>query len=427
MTSTAVSRIPARTLLKVILSCASLWLSASISSVAAAADQGTAPTVSRALAKPLKAAQDAMQAKHWDAVIASLKEAQTTPGEKSAYDNFVINQMLGFVYVQKQDYASAAPALEAAAQSQYATPAQQKQWLQAVMGSYFAQKNYAKTVEIGEQLVKRGATDADTYTTIADSQGKLGDWKGAAGTIQQVVEHQPKPDKKLLEYQWNCYVKVNDSADAGKVIEQLVAYYPEPDYWLNALAPLSRMDIKDAHLQLNVYRLMNDVGVLKRPTDYAEMAELALDQGYPAESQAVLEKAFAQKVFTEQRDKDRYQHLLDGVKQRATADLAQLGSSEKDAAAAPTGDAYLRVGAAYLSYGQNDKALAAITKGIDKGSLKSPDEARLLLGIAKLRAKSATDAERDFDKVSMSSNTAYARLGRLWALHAGAGVHSHSV
>jgi hypothetical protein len=421
------SRIAQANLLKVMVALASLWLAAPPAGVAAAADQPAGPTVSKALAKPLKAAQDALQARHWDAVLASLKEAQTTPGEKTAYDNFVINQMLGFVYVQKQDFVGAAPALEAAAQSQYATPEQQKAWLQALMGIYFGQKNYAKTVEFGQQLVKRGVTDSDTYSTIADSQSKLGDWKGAADTIQQAVARQSKPDKKLLEFQWNCYVKVNDSADAGKVIEQLVTYYPEPDYWLNALAPLSRMDIKDAHLQLNVYRLMNDVGVLKRPTDYAEMAELALDQGYPAESQAILEKAFAQKIFTEQRDKDRYQHLLDGVRQRATVDLAQLGASEKDAAAAATGDAYLRVGAAYLSYGQNDKALAAITKGIDKGSLKSPDEARLLLGIAKLRSKSAADAQRDFDKVSMSSNSAYARLGRLWALHAGAGSHSHSV
>ena len=401
-----------------------LWLSVSVCGLAAAADQPSGPTVSRALAKPLKAAQEAMQAKNWDAVLTNLKEAQTAPGEKSPYDNFVINQMLGFVYVQKQDYASAAPALEAAAQSQYATPEQQRGWLRAVMNSYFAQKNYAKTVEVGEQALKHGVTDTDTYTTIADSQSKLGDWKNAAATIQQVVEHENKPDKKLLEFQWNCYVKVNDSADAGKVIEKLVTYYPEPDYWLNALAPLSRMDIKDAHLQLNVYRLMNDVGVLKRPTDYAEMAELALDQGYPGETQAILEKAFAQGIFTEQRDKDRYQHLLDGVKQRAAADLAQLGSGEKDATAAPTGDAYLRLGAAYLSFGQNDKALAAITKGIDKGNVKSADEAHLLLGIAKLRAKNATEAERDFDKVSMSSNTAYARLGRLWALHAGSRTHS---
>jgi hypothetical protein len=401
-----------------------LSLGATVSGIAAA-DQPAGPTVSRPLAKPLKAAQDAMREKNWDAVLSNLKEAQNTAGEKSAYDNFVINQMLGFVYVQKQDYASAAPPLEAAAQSQYATPEQQKGWLRAIMASYFAQKNYARTIEVGQQAVKHGVTDTETYTTIADSQSKLGNWKDAAATIEQVVDHQSKPDKKLLEFQWNCYVKVNDSADAGKVIEKLVSYYPEPDYWLNALAPLSRMDIKDAHLQLNVYRLMNDVGVLKRPMDYAEMAELALDQGYPGEAQAILEKAFAQRIFTEQRDKDRYQHLLDGVKQRASADVAQLGTSEKDAAAAPSGDAYLRIGASYLSYGQNDKALAAITKGVDKGNLKSPDEARLLLGIAKLRARNATEAERDFDKVSLSSNTAYARLGRLWALHAGA--HSHSV
>jgi hypothetical protein len=411
--------------LRVIPLCALLWLGASVSAIAAAAaDQPSAPTVSRALAKPLKAAQDALQAKNWDAVLSNLKEAQTAAGEKSAYDNFVINQMLGFVYVQKQDFANAAPALEAASQSQYATPEQQKAWLRAVMGIYFAQKNYAKTVEIGDQAVKHGVTDSETFTTIADSQSKLGGWKDAAATIQQVVDHQSKPDKKLLEFQWNCYVKVNDSADAAKVIEKLVSYYPEPDYWLNALAPLSRMDIKDAHLQLNVYRLMNDVGVLKRPMDYAEMAELALDQGYPGESQAILEKAFAQRIFTEQRDKDRYQHLLDGVRQRATTDLAQLGASEKDAAAAPSGDAYLRIGASYLSYGQNDRAVAAITKGIDKGNLKSADEARLLLGIAKLRSKNATEAERDFDKVSMSSNTAYARLGRLWALHAGSRTHT---
>jgi hypothetical protein len=410
--------------LNVVVLFASVCLAVAAPGLAAGADQASGPTVSKALAKPLKAAQDALQAKHWDVVLASLKEAQSTPGEKSAYDNFVINQMLGFVYVQKQDFVSAAPALEAAAQSQYATPEQQKNWLRAVMGSYFTQKNYAKTVDIGEQAVKHGATDSDTYMTIADAQSKLGDWKGAAATIQQVVEHQSKPEEKLLEFQWNCYVKVNDSADAAKVIEQLVSYYPEPNYWLNALAPLSRMDIKDGHLQLNVYRLMNDVGVLKRPTDYAEMAELALDQGYPGETQAVLEKAFAQKVFTEQRDKDRYQHLLDGAKQRATADLAQLGASENAAAAGPSGDAYLRVGAAYLSYGQNDKALAAINKGIAKGNLKSADEARLLLGITKLRMKSATDAERDFEKVSLSSNSGYARLGRLWALHAGSHTHS---
>jgi len=197
-----------------------------------------------------------------------------------------------------------------------------------------------------------------------------------------------------------------------------VTYYPKPEYWANALAPLVRMDIKDAHLQLNVYRLMNDVGVLKLPSDYAEMAEIALDAGYPGETQAILQQAFSKNVFVEQRDKDRYQHLLDGAKQRAASDQAQLAEAEHTAESAPTGAALVQVGAAYISYGQNDKAITAITKGIAKGGLKSPDEANLLLGLAQLRQRNNAAAQQAFDKVASSSNNGYARLGKLWSLRA---------
>ncbi len=62
------------------------------------------PTVSKALAKPLKAAQEAMAAKNYDLAMTNIKAAQAEPGEKSAYDNYVINQMLLFIYVQKQDF-----------------------------------------------------------------------------------------------------------------------------------------------------------------------------------------------------------------------------------------------------------------------------------------------------------------------------------
>jgi hypothetical protein len=59
-------------------------------------------------------------------------------------------------------------------------------------------------------------------------------------------------------------------------------------------------------------------------------------------------------------------------------------------------------------------------KGIAKGNLKYPEEANLLLGIAQLRSHDAADAQSSFEKVGASSNSGYARLGKLWALHAGA-------
>jgi len=377
------------------------------------------PTVSNKLAKPLKAAQDAMAAKNYDEAMAKIKEAQALP-EKTPYDNWVINTFLLKVYAAKQDMASEVPVIETLAQSQYTTPDQKKIYLKSVAQYYYQTKDYNKALETANEAVKAGAADNDVMGLIARSQYLTGKYKEAAATMQDIVGKQEKPDEDSLKLLWQFCDKAGDKAGAAKAVEKLVAYYPKPEYWANALASLANADTKDSHLQLNVYRLMLDVGVLKRGIDYSDMAELSLDQGYPGETQSVLQRAFSENVFTEQRDKDRYQHLLDGAKQRAAADLASLPKQEQDAAAAPQGDKLVQVGAAYMSYGQNDKAIAAITKGIAKGSLKYPDEANLLLGIAQLRSHNASDAQRSFEKVGGSSNPGYARLGKLWALHAGA-------
>jgi hypothetical protein len=394
--------------------CTSAWLCGA----AIAADQSAGPQVSKAVAKPLKAAQDALAAKKLDEALAHVREAQGAAGEKTAYDSYVMNIMLFQIYQQKQDMGDAIPVLQAAAQSQYATPDQQKLWLKNIALYYFQQKDYPKALDIADQAVKHGVNDVDTLGLIAKAQYLTGKYKDAATSQQDLVAKQDKPDEESLKLLWQFDLKANDDAGAAKAVEKLVTYYPKPEYWANALAPLVRMDIKDAHLQLNVYRLMNDVGVLKLPSDYAEMAEIALDAGYPGETQSVLTQAFAKNVFVEQRDKDRYQHLLDGAKQRAASDQAQLSNVEHTAEAAPNGDPLVQLGAAYISYGQNDKAVAAITKGIAKGGLKSPDEANLLLGIAQLRQKNNAAAQQAFDKVAASSNNGYARLGKLWALRA---------
>jgi tetratricopeptide (TPR) repeat protein len=275
-------------------------------------------------------------------------------------------------------------------------------------------------IEAGEAALKHAPNDANILTSIADAQNRLGKYKDAAASVQQVIDHQSTPDEKLLAFQWNCYDKIKDEADAAKVIDKLVAYYPKPDYWQNAVASLQQKDTKDEHLRLDIYRLMSAVGVLKRPFDYGEMAEIALDLGYPGESQAILEQAMAQNVFTNPSDKDRNEHLLIGAKQRAATDQASLPNAERDATNASSGDQLVQVGVAYLTYGQPDKAVADISKGIAKGNLKNADEAYLELGMAQLKAKNTAEAVRAFDKVANSGGPDYGRLGKLWALHAGA-------
>jgi hypothetical protein len=393
----------------------------SLGAVAQAAEKG--PTISGCLLKPLKAAQDAQKAQNWSLEIQKVQEAQAQKCSKTAYDEYLMNSWLGVAYVNSKDYASAAPALQSSAESQYASAQQRKAMMQAVVSIYAQMHQNQKAIEAGESAIKLGVADSSIYVTIAVSQETLGEHKEAAATIQQLIDKEgTKPEEKYLEFQWEAYNKAGDQDDAGKVIDKLVTLYPKPDYWLNALQPLLKMNINDAHLQLDVYRLMFDVGVLKQPQQYGDMAELAYDAGYPGETVAVLQRAFAQNVFTDQRDVMRYQHLLMTSMGKAQTDQASLGSQEAKAQSAATGEPLVEVGAAYLSYGQADKAESLIEAGIAKGGLRSPEQANLLLGIAQLRDHNAAAAHRTFDKVAASSNEGYAQLGRLWVLHS----ESHS-
>ncbi len=373
------------------------------------------PSISESLLRPLKDAQDAIKAMDYTKAVARLKQAQAAKGKKTPYDNYVIDVLFMQTYIATQDQMDEAPVLLDAANSPYSTPEQQQMWRRIAVGIYFKEKDYQKTVDVGQSAIAHGASQ-DVYATVALAQQSLGKYKDAADTIQKVLDKQAKPAENMLVFQWNAYNKIKDTADASKVIDRLVTYYPKPDYWLNAMNPLLHMEINDGHLQLEVYRLMDDVGVLMQPRAYAQLADLSFDQGYPGETVSVLQEAFQKKVFADPRDALRYQHLLTGAMQKATQDQAQLPAEEQKAQAAATGDPLVAIGEAYLSYNQPDKAIPLIQMGIAKGGLKYPEEANLLLGIAQLRSHNAAVAHRTFDSVAGSSNEGYAELGKLWVL-----------
>ena len=152
---------------------------------------------------------------------------------------------------------------------------------------------------------------------------------------------------------------------------------------------------------------------IRNGDDYIEMAQLAIEQGLPGEAQAVLQQAFTKKVFKEQREIDRAQRLLDSAKKQASDDRGTLASQAKGA---KSGDAEVRLGFAYMSYGMNAEAIAAIQSGLTKGQVKNVDEANLMLGVANLRAGNKDAAKKAFAEVK--TDPKLGRLASLWKLHA---------
>ena len=96
-------------------------------------------------------------------------------------------------------------------------------------------------------------------------------------------------------------------------------------------------------------------------------------------------------------------------------DKAIAGPTGKLRARQAAGNADVKLGAAYLSYGENAKAIEALQRGIGKGSVQDPDEAGLLLGIAYLRAGNKAEAAKAFKTVSQDPTMT--RIAKLWLLN----------
>jgi TolA-binding protein len=401
---------------------AALTLGSQVISTAALAGEDK-PTVSRAAAKPLKAAQEAAQAKNYGEAIAKAKEALALPN-KTAYDTYVANQMLAFAYARQGNNAEAASAMEAQLDSGFATAAEQATITKALATVAYQQKNYAKTAEYGQRLIKAGGADPETYTLVAQSYYLQGKYKEAASFLGSYVSDQERrgqtPKEQSLQLIADSQTKSGDNAAATATLEKLVAYYPKANYWNNLLYTMMNADGNTDRHTLNIYRLMQDTKTLQQASDYTEMAQIAIDQGTPGEAVSVIEQGMAANVFDDKAAKDRNQRLLDSAKKAAVTDKAGLTKLETEAKAAKTGEADVALGRGFLSYGMNDKAEEAFARGLGKGSVKNADEAQILLGISQLRQGKKDEATKTFKGVK-SADATFQRLAKLWSLHAGGG------
>jgi hypothetical protein len=382
-------------------------------------DVAAAQAVSAAVAKPLDAANKAVKAGRLDEAIAKLREVSAISG-RTPYDTYVMNQLLSFALLKQNKFADAAPVLESNLNSGLASPAEKTTINKQLLGIYFSQKNYAKTLEIGQGLIAAGTADNVTYGAVAQSyerQGKLGDAvKFVKARVDASLAKGAKPAENelllLLDYQR----RLKDEKGEVDTFEKLLAYYPKGDYWENLIPPLLRAPGNSDALMLNIYRLMLSTNTLKKGEDFTEMAQLAKEQGSAGEALEVLQKGVSANVYTEQRDKDRSARLLDAIKKQSAADQAALAKADADDKAGKSGDADVAVGRTYLGLGQFDKAIEALRRGIAKGGLTTPEEAQTLVGVALLRQRKNGEAAAAFKAVK--GDPKWVRVANLWGIHA---------
>lgn len=400
---------------------AAAWSSPAAAQTAACTGGGK---ISKTIAKPMIAAQEAMRAKKWQESLNKLKEAEAQPGAKSAFDQFHITEIRGYVYTSLRQDADAARELEAGLNSPCMAEAKKPERIRTLVNYFIRLRNYPKAIDYGNRAMK-SSNDPEIKVLVAQAYYQSGNNKEAVRVMNEVLDSGARAkENDLLLIRAACD-KAGNNDCVTRVFEKLVLNYPKTEYWSNLMVALRQGDNDDVQ-QLNVFRLSNQVNVMKRADEYKEMAQLAIDEQLSCEAQSILEQGFTKKVFVDKRDVDVNTRLLGTAKTKCVAEKAAIASADAAAKTAASGDASVRVGAQYLVSGDAAKAVEALQRGIQKGSIakgapneaQKVDEANILLGIAQLKANNKAEAAKAFRNVKRDPTMT--RIARLWALNSNA-------
>jgi hypothetical protein len=381
------------------------------------------PSVSKALSKPIGDAQKAIQAKKFDEALAKLAEAEAMP-DRTAYDNFAIAQMRAYAYSQTGKIAEAIPSYVIEVDSGFLSPEDTDRLARGVTALYYEAKDFPNTINYGQKVVAAGRADADTWFRIAHAYFLTDKFADSIGVVKQYLadaaKKGQKPSENSLLLQLQCNVRLKDSAGTVSSLTLLVEHYGKAEYWHDLLTTMrdtvARGSNQDLYT-LNLYRLMREAGALRESNDFLEMAQLAVSLGSPGEAVDAISRGQKADAFVTETDKSAAKVQLASAQKLSDADRAGLAKFEAEAKAGKAGEADVRLGQAFLSYDQADKAAEAIQRGISKGGLRNADEAQILLGISLLRLGRKDDAAAAF-AATKGTDARLGNLARLWGLQA---------
>lgn len=373
-------------------------------------------TVRPEVGKPLQEAQSLIKAQKFKEALVKVHDAEVVPN-RTAHENYLIERMRIAAASGAGDMASAAKAYEALAASGKLAAGDKLKMMESIAGGYYRNKEWAKAIEWAQRYQRDGGTSPQMQTLLIQAQYQSGDKAGVTKELMAEIQADEKagktPSEDRLKLLMNATAAQPESGGYTFALERLVTYYPTKQYWGELIAGVQRKQGFSDRFSLDIYRLMLATGNLTKANDFMEMTQLALQAGLAAEAKSVIDKGFAAGALGTGAEADRQKRLRDLAVRKAEEAKAELATKEAEALAAKEGTALVSLGFALATGGQAAKGVGLIDKGIAKGGLKRPEDAKLRLGQAMALAGDAK-AAGVLRGVTGADGTA--DIARMWAI-----------
>jgi tetratricopeptide (TPR) repeat protein len=360
------------------------------------------------VAKPLQAAQEAIQAKQPDVALQKIQEARSTP-QLTEPEKMFLERLSVVAAMNAQKFDVASSSLDYLLQSQQLSATDRLTLTETMVSVSQRNKDHIKVVQWARRYAQEGGKNQRVHMMKVQALALQGLHKDV---VQEMHEAYKTAGYQAEEAELRIYAfsqkQIKDDVGYASTLTQLVTRFPSKDYWSDLLNSMGRTPGINARTQLDVSRLMDAAGTMEEAEDYLDTAQFAIKSGLPYEALRVLDQGQAAGLYKGATAANAAK-LKQQAQQRATEDDKALKSLSM---ASDNGPMLVQLGDVMLSKGQWAEAAEAYQKALSKGGLKREADTRLHCGIALLKAKQPDAAKSMLQSVTADSSAV--QMASLW-------------
>ncbi len=372
-----------------------------------------APTIDAATGKVLNEAIELLNMENYNGAaekIATLNLEKLSPYERSKVEQILFN----IAYTQEK-YDEARGHLQKAIQAGglNAQEIEQAQYQSAQL--YMTQERWKEGAAALEEWFKTATMpNSAAYYLLAVAYYQQDDFDRALTPAKKAVELMDKPQEGWLGMLSALYLQKENYREAVPVLQRLIALVPEKKtYWMQLSSVYGQME--DYANALAAMQLAYAAGLVTEDAEVRRLSDLLMFNSVPYRGAEVLETAIEKKMVN--LDDKLYEKLANCWIAAGEFDKS-IAPLQRAAELSTNGDTFVRLGEVQVQREDWDAAIAALQRGVDKGQLKDPGNAQLMLGIAHYSKKEYRDAKPFFERAQRSDKHRQIATSYLQAINA---------
>ena len=193
------------------------------------------------------------------------------------------------------------------------------------------------------------------------------------------------------------------------VLKEIIQHYPKDDYLYTLAAIYS--ELGDTKKQLSLMEVLFEKGFINGEKHAVNLANLYLLHNLPYKAASLLQKEMdANRV----ESTERHLRLLSQAWYQAREDEKAIPPMQLAAEKSGDGELYIRLAQSHLNLEQWPEAAQAIQLGLEKGGVKKPNTAQIMLGTALFNMKELNGARKAFSAVAKSEAKNDRKTAKTW-------------